>query len=499
MSAPLIEIEGVSKRFPGVLALERINLTVARGACHGLVGENGAGKSTLGKILAGIYTADAGTLKIDGRPVSFHGPRDAMQAGVGMVHQELLFCENLSVAENLALGRTPRCGPFVARRRMRQAAARALEAIGATIDPAETVGALSVGRQQLVQIAAAVSRGARMLIFDEPTSSLSQYEAEHLFALIRRLRSQGVTIVYVSHRMEEIFQLCDTITVLRDGRHVDTRPAAGLTEDTLVALMIGRSIEAYYPQHLDTAAGAECLRVENLTLPGHFRNVSFRLHAGEVVGFAGLVGAGRTELAEAIFGLRRPTAGHIAVRGRRTPLRTPREAMAHGLGLVPEDRKRHGLVLSMNARENISLPLLARISRWGWIDRAAERKLTRRYFDQLRVRAPGLDTASAGLSGGNQQKLVIARWLAAECGVLLLDEPTRGVDVGAKAEIHGLIDDLARRGVAVLLISSELPELLNLSTRIIVLREGRLVGELTRAEACQESLMRLMSGIAPTP
>jgi ABC-type sugar transport system ATPase subunit len=496
MSDAAIRFEGVTKRFPGALALEDVTFEIAAGSCHALCGENGAGKSTLGKILAGIHAVDGGRVIIFGRAAAFHGPEDALAAGVAIVHQELAFCDNLSVAENLCLGALPHRRLFLSRRDMYRRAEEMLAAIGTAIDVRKPVSTLSTGQQQMLQIAAAVGRGARIIVFDEPTSSLSQHEAQKLYELIARLRTAGVTMIYVSHRMEEIFRLCDAVTVLRDGRHVTTTAAASLTESMLVELMIGRSLAEYFPKHLAGAAGSELLRVEGLSSPGRFHDVSFTLHAGEVLGLAGLVGAGRSELAHALFGLDRHASGRVWVRGAPVHPRTPAEAMTDGIGLVPEDRKRQGLVLSMTALGNLTLPTLPALSRWGFIRHRAERALAGTYFTRLRVRAPGVDTIVAGLSGGNQQKIVLAKWLAARCGILILDEPTRGVDVGAKAEIHAFIDELASSGSAVILISSELPEVLNLSTRIMVLREGRVAGELPRSEATQTALMRLMAGAA---
>jgi ABC-type sugar transport system ATPase subunit len=496
MTAPAVRFEGISKRFPGARALDNVSFEIAAGSCHALCGENGAGKSTLGKILAGIHSPDAGRVVLFGEPVAFSGPEQALAAGVGMVHQELAFCENLSVAENLCLGALPSSRGFLDRAEMRSRAERMLAAIDARLDVGERVGALTTGQQQMLQIASAVGTGARVIVFDEPTSSLSQHEAEKLYELIDRLRRQGVTSIYVSHRMEEIFRLCDTVTILRDGMHVATRPTSELTQPALVQMMIGRPIEEYFPSHVHGKAGEELLRVEHLSSPGKFQDVSFTLKAGEVLGFAGLVGAGRSEIAQALFGLDPDVRGQMWIAGKPVPFNGPRQAMRAGLGLVPEDRKRQGLVLSMTALANTTLPILDGLSRWTFIRRRAERALVGTYFERLRVRAPGVDVVTAGLSGGNQQKLVLAKWLAARCRVLMLDEPTRGVDVGAKAEIHALIDELASSGAGVMLISSELPEVLNLCTRIIVLREGRIAGELPRAGATQDALMRLMAGVA---
>ena len=496
MTAPAVRFERISKRFPGARALDDVSFDIAAGSCHALCGENGAGKSTLGKILAGIHAPDSGRIVLFGQPVAFAGPEQALAAGVGMVHQELAFCENLSVAENLCLGALPASYGFVDQHAMRQQAESMLAAIGGQIDVRRRVGDLTTGQQQMLQIATAVGTGARIIVFDEPTSSLSQHEAEKLYELIGRLRDRGVTSIYVSHRMEEIFRLCDTATILRDGAHVATRPIAELTQASLVQMMIGRPLEEYFPSHIHAKTGEELLRVEGLSSPGKFENLNFALHAGEVLGFAGLVGAGRSEMAQALFGLDGAASGKVSVRGKALGFAGPRAAMRAGVGLVPEDRKRQGLVLAMSALANTTLPILGSLSSWSFIRRTAERALVGTYFDRLRVRAAGVDVVTAALSGGNQQKLVLAKWLAAKCQILMLDEPTRGVDVGAKAEIHALIDDLASRGAGVILISSELPEVLNLCTRVIVLREGRIAGELPRAAATQDALMRLMAGVA---
>ena len=496
MTGPAVRFEHISKRFPGARALDDVTFEIAAGSCHALCGENGAGKSTLGKILAGIHSPDSGQLILFGHPASFGGPEQALAAGVGMVHQELAFCENMSVAENLCLGQLPASGGFLDRRAMRRKAEEMLAAIGAQIDVRRRVGDLTTGQQQMLQIASAVGTGARIIVFDEPTSSLSQHEAEKLYDLIGQLRARGVTSIYVSHRMEEIFRLCDTVTVLRDGTHVSTTPSTGLTQAALVQMMIGRPLNEYFPSHIHAQIGDELLRVDGLSSPGKFKDVTFTLRAGEVLGFAGLVGAGRSEVAQALFGLDPAATGRVCVRGEPISVKGPRDAMREGLGLVPEDRKRQGLVLSMTALGNTTLPILGRLSRWLFIRRRSERSLVGSYFERLRVRAPSVDVVTAGLSGGNQQKLVLAKWLAAKCQILILDEPTRGVDVGAKAEIHALIDELASRGAGVLLISSELPEVLNLCTRIIVLREGRIAGEIPRTAATQDGLMRLMAGVA---
>jgi len=496
MTHPAVHFDSVSKRFPGVQALTDVSVEIASGSCHALCGENGAGKSTLAKILAGIHPLDDGRLLVHGKEVHFGSPRDALAVGVGMVHQELAFCENLSVAENLCLARIPSRRGFVSRGEMGRRATEMLEAIGAgSIDVRHRVGDLTIAQQQMVQIAAAVGSGARVIVFDEPTSSLSQAEVHRLYELIDRLKREGVTCIYVSHRMPELFRLCDAVTVLRDGRHVATRPLADVTEAELVGMMIGRHLEDYYPSELHGEPAQELLRVDGLSVAGKFSDVSFAVRAGEIVGLAGLVGAGRSEVAGAIFGLEPNMTGTVSVSGRLVSIRSPRDAIDLGIGLVPEDRKRQGLVLSQSGVHNTSLPILRRLSRFRWLKRRDERALATKYFGRLRVRTPSVESVVAGLSGGNQQKVVLAKWLAAQSRILILDEPTRGMDVGAKAEIHALIDELAAQGTAILLISSELPELLRLSRRIIALRSGRVVGEVPRANATQEGLLRMMAGL----
>jgi len=492
---PFLIFSGITKRFPGVLALDRVSYEVERGSCHALIGENGAGKSTLGKILAGVYTADEGEICLDGKPVHPANPLVARQLGIAMVHQELAFCPNLTVAENLCLGDLPRRAGWVDRATMRQRARGMLREIEADIDVDRPIGELSTGQEQIVQIAAAVGTNARVIVMDEPTSSLSAHESEHLFHLLAHLKERGITVIYVSHRMEEVFRLCDSVTVLRDGRHVVTETIRETNPDRVIHQMIGREVVSHTPQHLSRDLGPDLLRVENLISVGKFRNVSISLRAGEVLGLAGLVGAGRSEVAQAVFGLDPEATGKVFVRGKELPLGSVSEALAAGIGLLPEDRKRLGLVLTMNCRENTSLATLKRLARVGWVRRREERSLVQRYANRLRVKTPSIDAPIAGLSGGNQQKIALAKWLARECDILIVDEPTRGIDVGAKAEIHQLLDELACQGMALLVISSELPEVMNLSRRILVMRQGEVAGELQRAEFSQTNLMRLMAGV----
>jgi ABC-type sugar transport system ATPase subunit len=495
MKSSFLVLDAITKRFPGVLALDGVSFDIERGSCHALVGENGAGKSTLGKILAGVHTADEGEIRWDGRVVQPANPLVARQLGLAMVHQELAFCPNLTVAENLCLGEFPQRAGWVDRARMREEARVMLGEIEADIDVDRPIAELTTGQEQMVQIAAAVGTNAQVIVMDEPTSSLSAHESEHLFGLLAHLKRRGITVLYVSHRLEEIFRLCDVVTVLRDGRHVATERVADSNHERLIHQMVGREVVFQTPRHLNRPLGPELLRVEDFTSPGKFANISFTLRAGEVLGFAGLVGAGRSEVAQAIFGLDENATGRVWVRGEELPLHSVSAALAAGIGLLPEDRKRLGLVLTMNCRENTSLAALARLTRAGFVRRREERSLVARFAERLRVKTPSLETVIAALSGGNQQKLALAKWLARQCDILIVDEPTRGVDVGAKAEIHQLLDELACLGLGLLVISSELPEIMNLSRRILVLRDGRAQGELGRADFGQANLMRLMAGV----
>ena len=492
----MITFQAISKAFPGVAALSDVSFDVQTGECHAVLGENGAGKSTLGKILAGMYRPDAGRIVIDGRPVNFHSPRDATRAGVAIVHQELVFCPNLSVAENLCLHDLPRKGLFLDLHRLRRQAAALLAQIGLDIDVDRPLASLSIAQEQLVQIAAAVGLGAKIVVFDEPTSSLGRSEVERLFALIRRLRESGVTVIYVSHRLEEIFELCQTVTVLRDGRHVATRPIGTLDHDELVRMMVGRNVESAAAAPTAAAGGAVRMQVRRFSSRGRFTDISLELHSGQIVGLAGLVGAGRTEVLEALYGLDPLAEGDIVSEGKPVRVRSSRQAQRLGITLIPEDRKRQGLVLGMNLRENLTLPILDRFRRaLGWVDRRVEMALADRFRGDLSIRAASNETPVSSLSGGNQQKIVFARGLATDCRILLVDEPTRGVDVGAKREIHELIRQLAGRGTAVLLVSSDLPELLSLSHRVVVLRQGRIVAELARDQATPDAVLRAMAGI----
>jgi len=492
---PFLSFNKISKRFPGVLALDDVSFEIERGSCHALMGENGAGKSTLGKILAGVYCADAGEIILNGKVICARDPLAARKLGIAMVHQELAFCPNMTVAENLCLGDMPRRAGWVNRAKMCAQARAMLREIESDMDVTVPIAQLSTAQEQLVQIAAAIGTHAQIIVMDEPTSSLSAHESEHLFHLLGKLKQRGITVIYVSHRMEEIFRLCDTVTVLRDGRHVATGPVSETSNERVIHQMVGRDVVFQTPQHLSRELGEELLRMENLSSPGKFKNLSFTLRKGEVLGFAGLVGAGRSEMAQAIFGLDKMASGKIFVRNKELPLRDVNTALTAGIGLLPEDRKRQGLVLSMNCRENTTLAALNRLTRFGFVRQRKEHSLAENYAKKLRVKAASLEVLIASLSGGNQQKVALAKWLARECDILIVDEPTRGVDVGAKAEIHHLLDELACQGLALLVISSELPEVMNVSRRILVMRQGEIAGELHRADFTQPNLMRLMAGV----
>lgn len=496
---PLIAMRGVTKRYPGVVALDGVDFDVRPGEVMALVGENGAGKSTLLKILAGAARADAGTIEVNGTPVQMAHPREAQRHGIAVIYQELNLAEHLSVAENIFVGREPknRLGGIDWRRMN----ARTLDLlrelrIGAT--PETTVGRLNVATRQMVEIAKALSMDARVIVMDEPTSSLTEQEVHTLLNLVRDLRSRGVSVIYVSHRMREIFEISDRITIMRDGRLVGVHEAAGTSADQVVTMMVGRELSDLYSGGSRAAAASEppILTVEGLNAGERVKDVSFCVRPGEIVGFAGLIGAGRSETAHAIFGSLSRTSGTVAVGGVPIAPKHPEEAIRHGVVLVPEDRKRQGLFLGLPVRTNMASPSLKKLSRWSFVKGGAEGALARESAKQLNLRASAIDVPVRTLSGGNQQKVVLGRWLALNPRVLILDEPTRGVDVGAKAELYRIIRSVAREGVGVVVISSELPEVLGLSDRIIVMREGRVVGELDRTAATEEAVMSLATGVA---
>ncbi len=501
-ATPMLQMQAIRKSFGHVEVLHGVDLELRAGEVHALVGENGAGKSTLIKILGGVHRDFTGQVRLDGHPTRFRRPRDAEDAGVAVIHQELALIPHLSVAENIFLGREPttRLGTLD-RPRMRTAAARVLrDHLGLALDVARPVVELPLAAQQMVEIAKALSRDARILVMDEPTSALSEADTQRLFAAIRQLRDQGVGIIYISHKMDEIYALADRITVLRDGAYVGTAPAADLSQQALVHWMVGRQIDDFFPK-ISAPVGSTKLRVENLGLrdPGRPRwlvqDVSLSLRGGEIVGLAGLIGSGASELMGAVFGrYGTPECGRVLVGDK--PLRplTPRSAIGRGVALLTNDRKASGLVLPMSVLHNLSLSTLDRCRRWGLLSSRRERRRCTPYALRMKLRAPSLAAPVATLSGGNQQKVVFARWLLTEPQVLLLDEPTRGIDVAAKADIYALLNELTAAGLAILLVTSELPELLALSDRILVMHRGRVTAELDRAEATQERVMHAAMG-----
>ncbi|MFJ9186692.1 sugar ABC transporter ATP-binding protein [Streptomyces anulatus] len=493
----LLRIEGLRKTFPGVVALDNVDFDLRRGEVHVLLGENGAGKSTLIKMLSGAYRPDHGRILAEGREVRIEGAQDAERLGIATIYQEFNLVPDLTVAENIFLGRQPRRYGLVDHRRMREDAAELLRRVGVDVRPDAKVRELGIARLQMVEIAKALSLEARVLIMDEPTAVLTSEEVDKLFAIVRQLREDGVGIVFITHHLEEIAALGDRVTVLRDGRSIDQVPAS-TPEDELVQLMVGRSIEQQYPRERPDTGDA-LLSVRGLTRDGVFHDISFDVHAGEVVGLAGLVGAGRTEVARAVFGADPYDTGTVDVRGERLARHDVPAAMGAGIGLVPEDRKGQGLVLDASVQENLGLVTLRSATRSGLVDLKGQRTAAARIAEQLGVRMSGLGQQVRTLSGGNQQKVVIGKWLLADTRVLILDEPTRGVDVGAKVEIYQLINELTASGHAVLMISSDLPEVLGMSDRVLVMAQGRIAGELPADEATQDAVMALAVGTPAAP
>jgi len=491
---PPVALARVSKRFAATQALADVSIELLPGEIHGLVGENGAGKSTIVKVLAGIHQPDSGSVLLDGKPVLLHGPAHARALGIATVHQEPRLFPDLTVAENVFMGHTPtgRMGS-INWRQMRKSADAIFESLNVRLDSSAVVRGLSMADQQLIEIAKALSVEARVLILDEPTASLSAHEVERLFAIVRQTRDRGVAILFVSHRLEEVFSLCDRATVLRDGQHVITAPTSELTSADLVRHMVGRAV-SLFPRSASAKIGDVLLDVKGLSRLGSFRDVSFSVRSGEIVGLAGLVGAGRTEVARVLFGLDRADAGEVLLDGKRVDFKTPSEALSAGVAYVPEDRHLDGLVSGFSIAENVTLPIMPRLFPRLLTRKSKEQSLAGGYSERLRIRSTGVDELVEALSGGNQQKVVIAKWLATEPRVLILDEPTRGVDIGAKVEVHRIISDLAAAGLGIILISSELPEVLAMSDRIIVLHEGRVSAEIPRTDATEERVMYAATG-----
>jgi ribose transport system ATP-binding protein len=494
---PTLRATGISKAYPGVQALQDVSIEVAHGEIHALIGENGAGKSTLMKILFGIVQPDSGIIEIDGRAVHLHSPLDAQAIGISMVHQEINLIPALDVARNIYLGREPMRGAGIIDWPTLYANAEALLArLHLPLGARDIVRRLSTAQKQLVEIARALSWQPRLLILDEPTSSLTQAEIAEMFRILRQLREQGVSVLYISHRLEELAQIADRVTVFRDGKYVGVVPARETPIPELIRMMVGRNVEQLFPK-ISTTPGEEILRVEHLNRGSQVQDVSFFVRAGEIVGMAGLVGAGRTETARIIFGADRADNGSVAIRGRTITLHGPGDAIDAGIVLLPEDRKLQGLVLPLSVETNISLATLESVSTAGIVSQGKRRAIADRFIRDLRIRTPGPTFKVRNLSGGNQQKVVLGKWLAAEPTLFIFDEPTRGIDVGAKVEVYGFMNSLVQRGAAVLLISSELPEVLGMSDRVLVMHEGRLVADLPREQATPERVISYASGERP--
>ena len=492
---PLLEAIHITKQFPGTLALDDVQLELLPGEIHAVMGENGAGKSTLMKILSGVYSADSGEIRFEGRPIAPANPREALTMGIAIVHQELSVVPTLTVAENIYPGHLPtNFLGMVNYRQLYQDARRVLQKnMSVPVDPRALVEELSIANQQLVEITKSLSSNCKVLILDEPTSALTDSEANHLLLLLRRLANEGVGIVYISHKLKEIFQLADRVTVLRDGRYIGTQKISDVTPDHVIRMMVGRELGAMYPDKSERS-GAALLEVQNLRLPGLEARNSFSLYEGEVLGFAGLIGSGRSELAQAIFGAEPKAEGQILLNGVPVEIRSPKQAIALGMGYLPEDRKAAGLFLEMSLKLNIEAAVISEVSTGGLVSSAKESVLAHDYVRQMNISTPSIEQEVRRLSGGNQQKALVSKWLSIKPKILIVDEPTRGIDVGAKKEIHFLLRRLAESGVGVIMISSELPEILGMSDRILVMHEGAIAAEIKSADATEEKIIRAASG-----
>lgn len=494
-ATPVLEMRHIAKAFGKFYALKGVDLTVWPGEIHALMGENGAGKSTLMKILAGAYTATSGEILIDGKPQTIRGPKDALATGITLIYQEMQLAPNLTVAENIFLGSELARGGLVQRKAMLSQAQAVIDRLGAQFRASDRVMTLTIAEQQQVEIARALHRNSRILVMDEPTAALSSRETQRLFDLILRLRDEGMAIIYISHRMAEVYELSDRVSVLRDGQYVGSLVRDKLNAPELVRMMVGRPLSDLFNKERDIPRGQPRLRVEDLTDGGKVKPSSLVVHAGEIVGLAGLVGAGRSELAQLIFGVRKATGGVIEIDGEPVVIHSPREAIDHGIGFLTENRKEQGLFLELAAQENITMATLERDATWGMLNRRKAQTISDDAIQLLNIRVPHAQVRAGGLSGGNQQKLLISRWVAIGPRILILDEPTRGVDVGAKSEIYRIMNDMARQGVAILMISSELPEVVGMSDRVYVMREGTIAGELQSGDISQEQIMTLATGV----
>ena len=486
-------LQNVTKRYPGVIALDNVSVEFRKGEVHALIGENGAGKSTMIKIITGAIQPDEGKVIIEGAEYTHLTPTSSLEAGIAAVYQELIQMEFMSVMDNIFMSDMKKNGLFVDRNKMRKETRELLRDFGVDIDPDALIISLSTAYRQIVEIAKAVSKNAKIVLFDEPTASLTVEEQKVLFDIIAKLKSQGVTILYISHRLDEIFEICDRVTVLRDGQYIDTKTVAETNKQELINLMVGRELTEIYPEH-GQHIGDVVLKAEHMSGPG-VKDVSFELHRGEILGFAGLVGAGRTELMGLIFGAAKKTAGEITLNGKKVDIQSPADALHYKIGLIPEDRKSQGCFLEQKIFWNISIANIKRMSRLTFVDHQRERDVAQNYVERLKIKTPSIDQLPVNLSGGNQQKVVLGKALAAESDILIFDEPTRGIDVGARSEIYNLMVELADSGKSVIMVSSDMEELLGMSDRILVLHEGDLAGELQRDEFSQNRVLELASGM----
>ena len=491
----MIEMSGISKAFSGNVVLNNVSFELKPGEIHALMGENGAGKSTMMKILTGIHKRDEGVIKVDGKEVHCSSPQEAENLGIAVIHQELNILPDLTVTENLFLGKEKTYGIFgiLKKKEMHEEAKALLAKLGLNIDPRTRAGDLSVGKQQIIEIAKAIASDAKYIIMDEPTAALTDREIETLFVTVNELKAKGISFVYISHRMEEIFAICDRITILRDGTYVGVRNIKDTTFDEIVSMMVGRELGERFPER-KAEIGDVKLQVKNLCAKHAFEDVSFEIRKGEILGVAGLMGAGRTEVAQALFGYRKVTSGEVVIDNKKVSIHSPIDAMKQKIGFVTEDRKTQGLVLDFSIKENIMLANLEKGSKSGVIVPNIENKMVAEYIEQLRIRTSSADLAAKSLSGGNQQKVVIAKWLGTNPDILILDEPTRGVDIGAKKEIYQIMNNLAEAGVSILMISSELPEVIGMSDRVLVMREGKVTGMVNKENMTQESIMYYATG-----
>ena len=491
---PILTLKNVTKEYPGVVALDHMNLEVYPGEVHALMGENGAGKSTLIKVVSGAIKPNGGTILYEGIVYDSMTPALSIKLGIGVIYQEFNLVPDLSVAENIFLGQKLTSGFSINRKLMNQRAKELMDSFGIDIDVTKDVKSLTVAYQQLVEITKTISSNVKVLIMDEPSAPLTNREIDAMFGIVRKLKAQGVAIIYISHRMEEIFALADRITVMRDGKYVGTKMASEIDNNGLIKMMVGRDLDEQYPT-VEKEIGEVALEVNRLCTDALLKDISFQVHKGEILGLAGLVGAGRTETARAIFGADSKSSGEIRIHGKTVQIHSPKDAIKDGIALIPEDRKKHGALLEMTIRDNISFIAVKSISKAGFVDRNADKNMAEKYIKELSIKTPSMEQLTRNLSGGNQQKVVLAKSLASNSDIIIFDEPTRGIDVGAKKEIYVLMNELAKKGMAIIMISSEMQELLGMSDRIIVMHEGEMMGELKKEDATQEKILELASGI----